>query len=315
MRVIGWSVLVQSEVQALIKQQGLPESFEILVNDYYVPLSASMARAYEKRLEQNPNAGTWMVGVQGTQGSGKSTCSLFIKHLLETEFNLSVVVLSIDDFYLTRQERITLSQQVHPLLKTRGVPGTHDIPLILSTFDQLKNLPEHAFMLVPRFDKATDDRKPKAKWDEVEGPVDVILFEGWCVGINAQPEAALQSPINDLEANEDADAKWRTFVNDQLQSEYADVYGQLEELVVIQAPSFKVVHEWRSLQEEKLKAKMAKRGVHNLQLMSAEEIKRFISHYQRLTEHGLITLPNKARWVLHLDAQHNFNQLTMNGDD
>lgn len=311
----GWSILVQKEVRALMAQQGLPESFQTLVDDYYQPLAASMAERYEARLAKSPNAGTWLVGVQGTQGSGKSTCSLFIKTLLEHQYNLSVAVLSIDDFYLTRQERIALSQDVHPLLITRGVPGTHDVRLILETLEQLKALPEHAFMLLPRFDKATDDRKPKAKWDEIEGPVDVVLFEGWCVGLGPQSEQALSQPINDLETKEDQDASWRRYVNDHLMTTYADVFGQLEDLLVIQAPSFDVVHEWRLLQEEKLKNKMAKRGVHNLKLMSSEEITRFISHYQRLTQHGFDTLPAKARWVLELDANHNFTQLTINGED
>ena len=304
---------MQDTIQSLISQQQLPSGFEQLVESYYAPLAAQMARVLETRRNRGEQQ-TWLVGVQGTQGSGKSTCSLFLKHLLEKEFQLSVVVLSIDDFYLTRAERLTLSQEIHPLLKTRGVPGTHDVELIQTTLHQLSELPEHAFMLVPRFDKATDDRKPKAKWDEVEGKIDVILFEGWCVGLDPQMDAALSLPINELEATEDADGAWRQFVNQKLKQEYAALYAQLDDLIILQAPSFKVVHEWRLLQEQKLKEKMARKGVHNLQLMSPDEIHRFISHYQRLTEHGLITLPHKARWVLELDDQHAIVQFTINGE-
>ncbi len=304
---------MQDTIQSLISQQQLPGSFEHLVESYYAPLAAQMARVLETRRNRGEQQ-TWLVGVQGTQGSGKSTCSLFLKHLLEKEFHLSVVVLSIDDFYLTRAERLTLSQEVHPLLKTRGVPGTHDVELIQTTLQQLSELPEHAFMLVPRFDKATDDRKPKAKWDEVEGKVDIILFEGWCVGLDPQSDAALKLPINELEASEDTDGLWRQFVNQKLKQEYATLYAQLDDLIVLQAPSFRVVHEWRLLQEQKLKEKMARKGVHNLQLMSPDDIHRFISHYQRLTEHALITLPHKARWVLDLDDQHAIVQFTINGE-
>lgn len=304
---------MQDTIQSLISQQQLPSGFEQLVESYYAPLAAQMARVLETRRNRGEQQ-TWLVGVQGTQGSGKSTCSLFLKHLLEKEFQLSVVVLSIDDFYLTRAERLTLSQEIHPLLKTRGVPGTHDVDLIQTTLHQLSELPEHAFMLVPRFDKATDDRKPKAKWDEVEGKIDVILFEGWCVGLDPQMDAALSLPINELEATEDADGAWRQFVNQKLKQEYAELYAQLDDLIILQAPSFKVVHEWRLLQEQKLKEKMARKGVHNLQLMSPDDIHRFISHYQRLTEHGLITLPHKARWVLELDDQHAIVQFTINGE-
>ncbi len=44
------------------------------------------------------------------------------------------MLLSIDDYYLSKIERLRISQKVHPLLITRGVPGTHDIKKLKEAF-------------------------------------------------------------------------------------------------------------------------------------------------------------------------------------
>ena len=299
---------MQDRIKALIQEQGLPDSFNELVKNYYQPLAATMARRFE--LRNSPTKGTWMVGLQGTQGSGKSTCALFLKEILEQAFQLKTVVLSIDDFYLTRAERLTLSNDIHPLLKTRGVPGTHDLKLLQQTLEQLSALKSHEFFRIPRFDKAIDDRKPKADWDEIEGPVDIVILEGWCVGIDAQDESALERPINDLEAQEDQTGTWRNYVNNQLRGVYGDLYRQLEYLIVLQAPSFNCVHEWRLLQENKLRNKLQLVGNANddQKLMTAEQIARFIAHYQRLTQQALSTLADKADWTMYLGFDHDITK-------
>ena len=295
---------MQSRIKALIEEQGLPDSFHDLVENHYQPLAVLMARRCEQRRQMN--AGTWLVGLQGTQGSGKSTCALFLKEILEKDFQFRVVVLSIDDFYLTRAERLILSANVHPLLKTRGVPGTHDLPLLQRTLDQLSKLNAHEFFRIPRFDKAIDDRKPKADWDEIEGPVDIVILEGWCVGIDPQETDQLGKPINELEAQEDQDGTWRQYVNDKLQGSYKALYDQLEYLIVLQAPSFNCVHEWRLLQENKLRNRLQSKDSTSKKqtLMSAEQISRFIAHYQRLTEQALAKLADKADWTMYLGLDH-----------
>lgn len=297
---------MHGELQTLIEQQGLPHTFSSLVTTYYEPLAEKMAQAYAAR----GSSKTWLVGLQGTQGSGKSTTALFLKTILEQQHQLSTTILSIDDFYLTRAERLSLSKSIHPLLKTRGVPGTHDIELLQNTLEEMTALGANEFFRIPRFDKAIDDRKPKGDWDEIEGPVNIIILEGWCVGIGAQEQTELERPINELEAQEDQDGAWREYVNNQLSGIYKTLYDQLEHLVVLQAPSFSCVHEWRLLQENKLRDKLNASGnTANQQLMSAEEIARFISHYQRLTEQALTTLPEKADWVMYLGADHDITKL------
>ncbi|MBM4200974.1 MAG: hypothetical protein FJ189_06780, partial [Gammaproteobacteria bacterium] len=97
------------------------------------------------------------VGISGAQGSGKSTLARLIALILSRACGFRVARLSIDDLYKTRAERRELARTVHPLLLTRGVPGTHDTELGLDVIDALRRATERQATLLPRFDKATDE--------------------------------------------------------------------------------------------------------------------------------------------------------------
>lgn len=298
----------ESYIQALVKEQALPLSYVEMAGDYLWPLVQDVVQV------RSSKKGPMLLGIQGTQGSGKSTVSLFLKALLEQCFDLKVQVLSLDDFYLTRDARIGLSHSIHPLLKTRGVPGTHDIHLLQTTLESLKALKPDQSMRIPYFNKGIDDRDPDEVWPIVTGGIDVILFEGWCVGIPSQPNYQLKDPINQLEKEEDPLGIWRFYVNDQLKLHYEAFYAELDHLIVLKAPSFKQVFKWRLLQEEKLKQKLLDNGqdIRSLRLLSSDDIARFISHYERLTRYGFQVLPELASWQIELDEQHNMVRLTRN---
>ena len=106
------------------------------------------------------NKKPYFVGLAGGQGTGKTTISSIIKIILEKYFKLKVFKISIDDFYKTRKERSILSNKVHPMLMTRGVPGTHDVKIMLDFFKKSKNNSFKPIKL-PSFNKAVDDRSPK----------------------------------------------------------------------------------------------------------------------------------------------------------
>ena len=243
------------------------------------------------------------IGINGAQGTGKSTLAKLFK-LCCTEAGFKVVVLSIDDFYLSKAARAQLAETVHPLLVTRGVPGTHDVEQLKSCLSQLLDS-QTGTVKIPRFDKAADNPAPEDHWATVTLPVDLIILEGWFIGLGPEPCEHLVSPVNHLEATEDGDGSWRNFVNNSLRSDFADLFGRLDSLLMLQAPSFEQVFTWRSLQEEKLKRHRAARVDADMSgVMSPEEIGRFIQHFERLTRHALNTLPSKADWVFHLDSQH-----------
>lgn len=239
------------------------------------------------------------IGVCGTQASGKSTLVAVLARLLERE-GLHVAILSIDDLYLTRPEREALAAEVHPLFLTRGPPGTHDLALGLEVLDSLRQPGPTA---LPRFDKAQDTRKPREAWDVVEGPVDVVLFEGWCVGARPQDPADLEAPVNALERERDPEGVWRRHANDALAGPYQTLFGRLDQLVLLAAPSFEVVLTWRMEQERKLRERLAREGGDLARSLSDEAIATFIAHYERLTRHILAEMPSRAEVVVPLDAQ------------
>jgi D-glycerate 3-kinase len=150
---------------------------------------------------------------------------------------------------------------------------------------------------LPRFDKARDDRRPEAAWETFQGPADLVLFEGWCVGAKPQPLETLTQSINALEANEDVDGRWRRYVNQALGGEYQSLFAKIDLLVLLAAPSFDVVLKWRTEQERELRAQA--QGDHS-GVMSDAQLARFIQHYERLTKHVLIEMPPRADLVIRL---------------
>lgn len=241
-----------------------------------------------------------ILGICGSQGSGKSTLA---RHL-STAFQAAgrrVAVLSLDDLYLNRQARQKLSREIHPLLATRGVPGTHDVNLGCKLLDSLQGLAPGETLKLPRFDKANDEPHPPSQWTKLRGPVDLILFEGWCVGLRAQPPAALADPVNSLEREEDADGRWRHWVNQRLEQDYPALFGRLDALLYLQIPNFAVVQRWREQQEAETAAAA---GPGAARVMDAPALRRFIAHYERLSRHAMHSLPAQADVLRTLDAQH-----------
>jgi D-glycerate 3-kinase len=276
------------ELDRFIAEERLPESFRRTAELVCEPLAA---RAQRRRIDRKRCA---VIGLCGAQGSGKTTVAKFTAQLLRDR-GLRAVALSLDDFYLTHEARQRLAKDVHPLLATRGPPGTHDVGMAGAAIDALRSKGKAT---LPRFDKASDTRAARGTWETVASPVDVILLEGWCVGAVSQGRAALAAPVNDLERDEDPKAIWRTYVNDQLDGPYQQLFARLHDLVLLEAPSFEVVVDWRGEQEAKLRAKGAGG-------MSDAEMVRFVSYYERLTRWTLSEMPARADWVVTLDTERN----------
>ena len=279
-----------------LQRNKLPDNYLESANRWFAPLVAEFAKAIESELKS-----PLIIGINGTQGSGKSTLADYMCTMLG-ERKLRTVSLSLDDFYLTHAERQTLADTVHPLLKTRGVPGTHDIALALNTINSL--IEGSGETLIPRFDKSTDDRHLEADFDLVSGPVDIIIFEGWCVGSKPQPDEALAKAVNSLEQNSDADGSWRNFVNHALTKDYEPLFDILDGLIMLRAPSFDTVFNWRLEQEQKMIARLKSQDDADYSgVMSEAQIAEFIAHYQRITEHSLEEMPSRADHLFQLGSQ------------
>ena len=294
---VDLSVLTEKclpEFNEIIKQQGISAELQSQLKKFYLPLAAWIA---------DKHSNTPLVfGINGAQGSGKSTLSQMLQILLAKGFGKSVVVLSIDDFYLSRQSRIELANQVHPLFKTRGVPGTHDVSLAEKTISSL--VAGQFPIKIPVFDKATDDLLAEELWRTVDKPTDIILFEGWCVGAQVQSQEDIIVAVNELERQEDPKCIWRNYINEQLKGPYQSLFNQIDYLLMLKVPDMTSVLEWRSLQEAKLAQQCIKQNKSSAQVMSEEQINRFIMHYERLTCVMLAEMPERADIVMELNTQH-----------
>jgi len=289
----------RSSIEAARAELALSPSGECVREEPCLPIArwiVSHARA----------PGCRIIGLAGAQGSGKSTLAALLARLLSEVLAQRTVVLSLDDYYLPRAERAQRARDVHPLLRTRGVPGTHDVDALGTALRTLRTLGAGERMEILRFDKAHDDRARETK--VVEGPIDVVLFEGWCVGARAQHASALSAPVNALERDEDADARFRTYVNEQLAQRYEPLWRELDGLVFLAVPDVASVFGLRAEQERKLRA--TTRGA-SAAVMDDTQLARFVQHFERLTAHMLHEAPAYADVLVRLDRDRQVTSLTL----
>ncbi len=289
--------LDQQFLETFIQQEGLNDIFRRNVTEYF--------NAYAHRLAQLAEASSRpvIVGLNGAQGSGKSTLSQYLSQMMPMQFGVNCHVLSMDDFYLSKAKRKKLAASVHPLLAIRGVPGTHDVPRLL---DALAGFIEPAVqsVTVPIFDKLKDDRTRRVHKIQKSAKPTIVLFEGWCVGIPAQRQLALSVPASSFEFSNDNNGVWRSYVNERLGADYADVFKLLDRLSMLKPPCFEAVYDWRVDQEIRLVARRRQEfSSESIRGMSAKEVGEFVENFRRLTCHALEVLPGIANetWELQAD--------------
>lgn len=293
-------------LEQFMKKERLPEGFRTLVSEAYLPIADRLLTWKAGHSGTAP----LVVGINGAQGTGKSTLAHFLAEFLKESAGLNVFVLSLDDLYKTRAERHLLAERVHPLLATRGVPGTHDVALAMGLLDAMAS-GEAGVLRCPRFRKELDDRVADVDWYSLDLPVDVVLFEGWCVSARPQSIEALESPINAFESASDSEGIWRGFVNDALAGAYADLFARIDHTVLLRVPSFDCVLDWRMEQEAKLRLKCADSGSSEGQhFMSELELMDFIAHFERLTRWMLVDMPRFAEVLVDFNRDRSFKGLS-----
>lgn len=287
-------------LQRFLSDHGLAGQYLAQAITSFLPVAELIAARKKALAESRP----LLISLVGSQGSGKTTLSeLLALSLRQSGFR--VECFSLDDFYLRRSERIRLAQEVHPLLATRGVPGTHDMGLLREV---MEGLLAGESVTIPRFDKSRDDRFPAEMHTHVNGTLDIILLEGWCWGALSQSQTALQRPINALEQAEDAERVWRSYSNQVLRSDFEPLYRKVDSWLMLKAPSFNCVYRWRLEQEQKLARSRSDDS--GSEIMDAAGIRRFISFFQRITEQLLEELPERADLVWHLDSHRQVQDMT-----
>ena len=264
----------------------------------YIPISFWINNKCKKKGK------TLILGLSGSQGSGKTTVTGILQIILKKFFKKNIYIISIDDFYKTLRDRNRMSQQKHSLFKTRGVPGTHDINLIKNFFISVKRKKFKKIKL-PKFNKSIDDRSKKNYWHNINKRPEIIILEGWCVGAKPQINSSLRKPVNILERHEDKDLIWRKYANEKLKKEYKEIFAMIDYFIFMKVPNFKMVFKWRLLQESKLKKKFH----YKKKIMTYSAIKRFIMFYQRITLQMMKDLSKSASIVLLLKKNHEIKRV------
>jgi D-glycerate 3-kinase len=228
-----------------------------------------------------------LVGVGGAQGSGKSYQCKLLAMANQPRF----AHFSLDDVYLTKEERLERARLHGPLFAVRGPPGTHDLTLAGGI---IARLGKPLATPLPRFDKAADDRAPEESWPVFQGPAEAILVDGWCMGALAAGD--IDVACNAIEA-EDVDSYWRQSIETALHGRYAAFFHAFDAIVYLQAPSWEIVRRWRGQQEEELFGRP----------LTAQEnaaLDRFVMHYERVTR-AMLAGQHCAHWIVHLDEARN----------
>ena len=270
-----------------------------MIRSFLIPVSQWISKKIDKKKPL-------LIGLAGGQGSGKTTISSILSIILKKYFKLNVFIISIDDFYKTRKERKILSKKKHSLLMTRGVPGTHDIDLMLKFFKKIKSN-KFRSLEVPKFNKAMDDRYKKRLWYKLKFKPDVVIFEGWCVGAKPQTAKQLKKPINSLEKVYDQGLKWRTHVNNQLKTKYKTLFNQLDGLLYLKAKNFNLLRNWRLKQERKLWIQTKNKK--NLKIMNNGDVINFMQTYQRITQQMFKDSIKSSSIIMNLNNNHQIQSI------
>lgn len=242
------------------------------------------------KISSKKGAAPLTIGISGAQGSGKSTLAAMLVIVLQKVAGFRAAVLSLDDFYKTRQQRARMATDIHPLFAVRGVPGTHDVVLLNRVIERIKagQATTH-----PLFNKAQDDREEE--WRHVQR-LDVLVLEGWCLGAVPQVESSLAMPVNEMEQMRDPDGTWRRRVNAELASvEYRQAFA-CDIHAFLAVPDMESVLRWRLQQEQSLPP--------GAKVMDEAGVREFVMYFERITRAMLAEMPGRADIALFLNEAH-----------
>jgi len=260
------------------------------------PLIARLEKLYQANK-------TIIVGIQGGQGTGKTTLVRILQKELEQK-GYSVSHFSIDDFYLSLVQRKALQKKFprNPFYQiARGLPGTHDLPLLKEVLSLLK---QGRRVEIPMFDKSSEnghgDRSALTTF--VSERQDFVLFEGWCVGI---PLVSLQRLTRLCAKNKvplkkiDPTLKYSSVVL-RFIKQYQSLWKLLDFKIMLKPKAIKLHFLWRQQQEHELKVQ---RG----QGMSSGEIERFVTFFLPFTYVCYEKL--RAQATILIDEKHVFRRI------
>jgi D-glycerate 3-kinase len=240
-------------------------------------------------LQSRPSPHTpLIISVSGPQGSGKSYLSDLLSGAIKSKYALKTTVISLDDWYLSHEDQLELAKKGNPLLKGRGLPGTHDFQTVKEFIEFIESGKEGGDfhdkrLYVPRYDKSLyggegDRSKTEVEWIYSES-IDVIILEGWFLGF-----IPIDDQLIDVEYTEsEPTSVLRKYkiddileVNDYLKR-YTPLWNLVDVSIFYSTDDITNVVRWRTEQEHEL-IKLKGEG------MADEEIKKFLQRYMVVYE-------------------------------
>ncbi|KAL6449742.1 TDA10 Probable ATP-dependent kinase TDA10 [Candida maltosa Xu316] len=223
-----------------------------------------------------------IIGLNGPQGSGKSYLTNQLTEYLTSKYSkLTTIQISMDDFYLTKSDQDKITETTdNPLLKGRGLPGTHDLKLLYSTFKSIvgnykdKTIPHG--LKIPKYDKSAynglGDRC--AEYTVIDKPIDIVIFEGWFNGY-----VSIDSTIVRLNyLNSEIDGLLQSYkmynieeINDNLVA-YQELWTFFDLFIILHSDDVNNVYTWRLQQEHSL-IQLTNCG------MTDDEVRKFVDRY------------------------------------
>lgn len=271
-----------------------PQKMLQVLWDLWLPLGIKLAS--QRQQLRRP----LIQGILGGQGTGKTTMSNVLKLILN-QLGYRTLSLSLDDLYKTYSDRLVLTQQ-DPRLIWRGPPGTHDVDLGLNVLDQIRQL--QSPVMVPRFDKSAYGGAGDRTTPEMVTDVDIVLFEGWFVGVRPiEPDVFDTAPPPIIT---DEDRAFARDINRRLH-DYLPLWERLDSLIVLYPTDYRYSMEWRKQAEQQMIA-AGKSG------MSNADIEKFVNYFWRSLHPELFIKPlvkdaTRVDLVIEIHADHSFGEV------
>lgn len=262
---------IQEEVKTVTKGVVIKtETFR----DYYLPIIQHYINDRE-----NKKLATYVVGLQGGQGAGKTVLASVLKLFLKS-INYKIAVFSMDDFYKSNDKRLEMAKTYEGnsfYQISRGMPGTHEYGEL---FDTLKKAKNGENFEIPCFEKSLHEGRGDVIKNvvQVRERQDFVMLEGWHVNM---PYVETGKFLSIMKQNSyvykvfnEIDPRQEYFkVVMDYNKKYQKIWELFDNRTVLLGKNIEWIKEWREEQEERL---ISSKGSGMTSHEIAEFIKPFI---------------------------------------